>query len=271
MPDDLTKEEVDAILAEHDEDRREEAEAERREAEGFLTTQEEFLASEEDIVADLLAPDENGVAPRVAAQTIHDAGLTRQQGWRRVPGQRQPQPVDEEDSLEFDEPPQYGDAIGTSVPRAQAMMHNFRRNYGGADPTANLRLALEDMTRLAPTPEVVSQFPTDEPLLNTMWQHINLPAFQLQVTRTTHDVYTLRPIGMFRGDLPRVVQVTREMFWAWFMPVGGFRESHQRAEERFRSPHDQMQKLVKGTLNEPNPKPRAKPRSAWQRLLDDED
>jgi hypothetical protein len=220
----LTKEELDAILDEHDEDKREARETARAQAEAARRERAELVAAQDDIIEDL-------------TQALIDE-------------------FDSFDSL-IDEEPQRRQP-GRPVARHSAMREAFHANYG---PTRDQLLRI--LRRMADEPiNFPERLSTDPPPVNSLWVNRELPSLQVQVTRTIADVFSVRPIGEHRVDLPRVVQIPREVFYTWFR-LAGSHLAEPPAETVFR---EAVQKI--SLKHGPAPEPG---RSAWDRLLADDD
>jgi len=148
---------------------------------------------------------------------------------------------------------------GQPTARHSAMREAFHTNYGPARDQL-----LRVLRRMADEPiNFPERLSMDPPPVNSLWVNRELPSLQVQVTRTTRDNFTVRPIGEHRTDLPRVVQIPREVFYTWFRLSGSHLMAPVEEDAEFR---DAVKKI--SLKRGPSPEPA---RSAWDRLLADDD
>jgi hypothetical protein len=237
VPPPLTPEEIAAIVSEAcpDENRQRREEAEQ--------VAEDAV---EQMVEDMLAPDEEtGLTPRVAQ-------------YPRV-----------------DEPsPGYGWAQPRPRPtptRSTAMAENFARIYGAVSSYGEHQF--QEVLRRLGTVTVEGNRNYALPGINTVWQHREMPTLQVQVTRVTEGSFTLRPIGVYRPMLPRLVALPRACFYSWFVPLEDIHiEGALIAFGQVGPPVMVEPKARKPAKRKPRVKPEPKQApTIWERILSDED
>jgi hypothetical protein len=254
----LTPKELEELLAEYDKDQREAREQAAAQRQAAQREREEFLASQDDIVADLLAPTPGeGPTPRVARLRRPDAIIEG------------PDPTEEflmalddvlpEPRTAADEPNPWAEPRRRVPWYRPAMQQAFRANYG-MSPRDQLITALNLMADYP----VAEETPAEPPPLNSVWYHERLTTLQFQVTRVDGDMYTVRPIGTYRTDLPRTVQIPHKVFYTWLR----YSTTHVAIE----IPEDNplVQRALKRVKQTAGPKPPSA-RSALSRLIDDSD
>ena len=233
----LTPEEIDAIVLEvcpgDDRPRREEAEQAAEEA-------------VDQMAWDMLAPDEEtGQTPRVARYPRVDEPSSGF-GWA------QPRPQ---------LPPN----------RATAMAENFARIYGAVASYGDHRF--QEVLRRLGTVTAEGSRNFSLPDINTVWQHREMPTLQMQVAGATESEFTLRPIGVYRPVLPRLVALPRTCFHSWFVPLEDIHaEGAMVAFGQVGPPVMVEPKARKPAKRKPRVKPEPKPApTIWERIMDDDD